>query len=36
MLETRYVDLVKSKKRCPGERAALERVERAVPKDRLL
>jgi len=32
-LETRYVDLVKSKKELPKERAALAKLERAVPND---
>jgi Tfp pilus assembly protein PilO len=32
-LETRYVDLVKSKKELPQERAALAKLERAVPND---
>jgi Tfp pilus assembly protein PilO len=32
-LETRYVDLVKSKKELPQERAALARLEQAVPND---
>jgi Tfp pilus assembly protein PilO len=32
-LETRYVDLVKSKKELPAERAALAKLERAVPND---
>jgi Tfp pilus assembly protein PilO len=32
-LETRYLDLVKSKKELPQERAALARLEQAVPND---
>jgi Tfp pilus assembly protein PilO len=32
-LETRYVDLVKSKKELPEERAALVRLQNAVPND---
>jgi Tfp pilus assembly protein PilO len=32
-LETRYVDLVKSEKELPKERAALASLERAVPND---
>jgi Tfp pilus assembly protein PilO len=32
-LETRYVDLVKSKKELPEERAALARLQEAVPND---
>jgi Tfp pilus assembly protein PilO len=32
-LETRYVDLVKSKKELPQERAALAKLELAVPND---
>jgi Tfp pilus assembly protein PilO len=32
-LETRYVDLVKSKKELPHERAALARLEHAVPNN---
>jgi Tfp pilus assembly protein PilO len=32
-LETRYVDLVKSKKELPKERAALARLDHAVPND---
>jgi Tfp pilus assembly protein PilO len=32
-LETRYIDLVKSKKELPKERAALARLEKAVPND---
>ncbi len=32
-LETRYVDLVKSKKELPKERAALAKLDQAVPND---
>jgi Tfp pilus assembly protein PilO len=32
-LETRYVDLVNGKKKLPAERAALAKLERAVPND---
>ncbi len=32
-LETRYADLVKSKKELPQERAALAKLEQAVPND---
>jgi Tfp pilus assembly protein PilO len=32
-LETRYADLVKSEKKLPAERAALAKLERAVPND---
>ncbi len=32
-LETRYVDLIKSKKELPQERAALAKLEQAVPND---